>query len=268
MNLCCDLDLEHSNQIFAEDTPVYNAVQSVQVWLQMDQLLRRYSRNSQILIIYALEPNFVQDTPPCDDIPPNQVWLKMVQWFRRYHPDKLGHTDKVISIYRGGSYNKRVHVFETSCITEKMTICHFLIWDDERMEYKTDDQCHEHNTFYGHRKYIWSKSKTLHLKWERHWPFKVLPAHKTNYRITASWNSCIDNCYLDMHKWINSTAYMYTKMTVLRIIGITTLHLKKKEKKKCSFWSVYEIHDTQWNRCLSDRPKKKSSDSEINGCWS
>ena len=32
-NLHCDLDLEHSNQIFPQDTLAYDAVLSYQVWL-------------------------------------------------------------------------------------------------------------------------------------------------------------------------------------------------------------------------------------------
>ena len=45
-NLCCDLDLEHSNPIFPQDTLVYDAVLSNQVWLQMDQRFRRYNKKS------------------------------------------------------------------------------------------------------------------------------------------------------------------------------------------------------------------------------
>ena len=51
-NLQCDLDLERSNPIFfPQDTLAYNAVLPNWVWLQTDQQFRRYSRNSQILII-------------------------------------------------------------------------------------------------------------------------------------------------------------------------------------------------------------------------
>ena len=46
-----DLDLEHSNSIFPQDTPAYVAVLSNQVWLQTDQQFRRYNWNSYILII-------------------------------------------------------------------------------------------------------------------------------------------------------------------------------------------------------------------------
>ena len=45
LNLHCDLDLERSNPIFSQDTLWY------QVWLQTDQQFRRYSKNSDILII-------------------------------------------------------------------------------------------------------------------------------------------------------------------------------------------------------------------------
>ena len=37
LNLCCDLDLECSDQILAQDTPAYNAVLLNHVWLQTDQ---------------------------------------------------------------------------------------------------------------------------------------------------------------------------------------------------------------------------------------
>ena len=40
LNICCDLDLEHSNPIFPQDTLAYDAVLSNQIWLQTDQLLR------------------------------------------------------------------------------------------------------------------------------------------------------------------------------------------------------------------------------------
>ena len=51
LNLCCDLDLERSNPIFPQDSPAYDAALSNKVWLQTDQLFRRYSKNSHILII-------------------------------------------------------------------------------------------------------------------------------------------------------------------------------------------------------------------------
>ena len=79
LNLCCDLALVRSNSIFPQDTPAYDAVLPKQVWLQRDQQFRRYSRNSHILLIQALdtedsEPSFVHDTPPHDNTPPYQVW--------------------------------------------------------------------------------------------------------------------------------------------------------------------------------------------------
>ena len=36
LNLRCDLNLEHTNPIFPQDTPAYVAVPSNQVWLQKD----------------------------------------------------------------------------------------------------------------------------------------------------------------------------------------------------------------------------------------
>ena len=56
LNLRCDLDLERRNTFFffSQDTPAYDAVLTNQVWLQIDQHFRRYSKNSHILITYAL----------------------------------------------------------------------------------------------------------------------------------------------------------------------------------------------------------------------
>ena len=39
LNFHCDLDLEHSNPIFPQDTLAYDAVLPNQVWLQTDQHL-------------------------------------------------------------------------------------------------------------------------------------------------------------------------------------------------------------------------------------
>ena len=43
-NLHCDLDLERSNPIFPQDTLGYDPVLANQVWLQVDQKFRRYSK--------------------------------------------------------------------------------------------------------------------------------------------------------------------------------------------------------------------------------
>ena len=64
----CHLDLEHSNPIFVQDTPVYDVQLENQIWLQMDQQFGRYSRNSHIY----------------DAVLDNQVWLQMDQQFGRY----------------------------------------------------------------------------------------------------------------------------------------------------------------------------------------
>ena len=40
-NLPCDLDLQHSNPTFPQDTQAYNAVLSNQIWSQTDQQFRR-----------------------------------------------------------------------------------------------------------------------------------------------------------------------------------------------------------------------------------
>ena len=41
LNLCCDLDLEHSDPHFSQDTLAYDGVLSNKVWLQTDQPFRR-----------------------------------------------------------------------------------------------------------------------------------------------------------------------------------------------------------------------------------
>ena len=51
LNLRCDLDLEHSNPTFPQNTLAYDAVLSNQVCLQMDRQFRKCSKNSHILII-------------------------------------------------------------------------------------------------------------------------------------------------------------------------------------------------------------------------
>ena len=82
LNLHCDLDLEHSNPIFQQNTPAYDAVLSNQVWLQADQQFRRHSKNSHILFISPhcdldtedSEPVFQQDTSPHNNTPKCQIW--------------------------------------------------------------------------------------------------------------------------------------------------------------------------------------------------
>ena len=48
-NLCCDLELEHRNSVFALDPSARNGVPLTYVCLQKEQQVRRYSRNSLIL---------------------------------------------------------------------------------------------------------------------------------------------------------------------------------------------------------------------------
>ena len=81
--ICRDLDLEHSNPFFPQDSPAYDAVLSNQVWLETDQQFKRYSKNSHILVIKALAVTltlkimnqfFPHDTSPRDNTPPYQVW--------------------------------------------------------------------------------------------------------------------------------------------------------------------------------------------------
>ena len=51
LNLCCDLDLEHSNPIFPQNTLAYDVVLASHVWLQSNQQFRKYNKISHILII-------------------------------------------------------------------------------------------------------------------------------------------------------------------------------------------------------------------------
>ena len=83
LNHRCDLDLEHSNPIFPQDTPAYDGVLSNQVWLQTDQQFRKYSKNKSYFHYISpccdldtedSEPIFQHNTLPYDNIPPYQVW--------------------------------------------------------------------------------------------------------------------------------------------------------------------------------------------------
>ena len=77
-NLHCDLDLERSNPIFPQDTLAYDTSLPNQVWLQIDQQFRRYSKNSHILIIRPhcdldtedIEPIFLHNASFHDNTPP------------------------------------------------------------------------------------------------------------------------------------------------------------------------------------------------------
>ena len=50
----CDLDLEGNNPLFPQDALAYNNLSSDQVWLPKNQQFRRYSSQSNVLIIWAL----------------------------------------------------------------------------------------------------------------------------------------------------------------------------------------------------------------------
>ena len=47
----CDLDLEGNNQLFPQDALAYDNLSSDQVWLPKNQQFRRYSSQSNVLII-------------------------------------------------------------------------------------------------------------------------------------------------------------------------------------------------------------------------
>ena len=102
-NLRCDLDLERSDPIFPQDTLAYNVVLR-NLSLVAKGPAVRYSRNSHILIIWALiviltltivNHFFLPDNLPRNNTPPYQVWFNMVERFRRYCPNKIGHTDRM-----------------------------------------------------------------------------------------------------------------------------------------------------------------------------
>ena len=54
LTLRCDLDLECNNPIFPQDALAYDNLSSDHVWLPKNQQFRRYSSQSNILIIWAL----------------------------------------------------------------------------------------------------------------------------------------------------------------------------------------------------------------------
>ena len=51
LTLRCDLDLEGNNPLFPQDALAYNNLSSDQVWLPKNQQFRRYSSQSNVLII-------------------------------------------------------------------------------------------------------------------------------------------------------------------------------------------------------------------------
>ena len=54
LTLRCDLDLECNNPIFPQDALAYDNLSSDYAWLPKNQQFRRYSSQSNILIIWAL----------------------------------------------------------------------------------------------------------------------------------------------------------------------------------------------------------------------
>ena len=82
LNVCCDLDLECSNPIFQQGTLAYDAVLSNQVWLQTDQQVRTYNRNSHILIIWALAVALTLNT--VNPFFCTTLWLMMLHYHTRF----------------------------------------------------------------------------------------------------------------------------------------------------------------------------------------
>ena len=68
LNLSCGLDLEHSDSIFAQDTPAYNFVLLMHVWLQTDQQFRKYSRNSLFFFLNYISPKSDLDNEESETI--------------------------------------------------------------------------------------------------------------------------------------------------------------------------------------------------------
>ena len=108
----CELDLEGSNPIIPQDTPTYDGVLSNQVWLQMDQQFRRYSKNSHIFSLTSdleiSKPICSHEAPAHNAVTPYYVWLQKVDSFGKYRPDKIrtkgqrdrdAHTDTWTHIY-------------------------------------------------------------------------------------------------------------------------------------------------------------------------
>ena len=74
-NLYCDLDLGHSNPLFSQDTQAYDDVPSNYDRLQNNLQFRRYSRNSDNLIMWALTVTLTFKTA-------NQSFCMTVSWQR------------------------------------------------------------------------------------------------------------------------------------------------------------------------------------------
>ena len=105
LNLCCDLDLEHSYQNFPQDALAHDSVLPNQVWLWTDQQFRRYSRKKLLffqrerkkewsyfvymspccnLDIVDSEPSFLQDiiwNYGCNWHGTYRTWFLMISFF-------------------------------------------------------------------------------------------------------------------------------------------------------------------------------------------
>ena len=89
LNLPCDLDLEHSNPFFPQDTPAYDAVLTNQVWLQTEQQFRRYNRHSHLLIISDLAVALTLNTV-------NQFFCMALWLIMPHNHTRFGHKCSVV----------------------------------------------------------------------------------------------------------------------------------------------------------------------------
>ena len=76
MILNCDLDLEGNNPLFPQDALAYDNLSSDQVWLPKNQQFRRYSRENNILIIWALVVTLTLEI--AHNFFPMTLWLIML----------------------------------------------------------------------------------------------------------------------------------------------------------------------------------------------
>ena len=95
MNLHFDLDLDHSNPIFSQDTQAYDdvptkfACKRISSSVDMvETVISDFMKPHCKLDPEDSKPILLYDTLANDDASPYKVCLQKVQQFRRYHPNK------------------------------------------------------------------------------------------------------------------------------------------------------------------------------------
>ena len=105
LNLCCNLDPEHSNPIFSLHVLAYDFVPLNQVGTKGSAVQKIQQKQSYFGYINLYVTLTVKSAhqPFCltlshDYAPPYQIWPQKVKWLRRYYPDQIW-TYKVNVLY-------------------------------------------------------------------------------------------------------------------------------------------------------------------------